>query len=211
MNNYQAKSNQPLNEAFGYILSTENLIAPVKEIAELIRFDSLSKAGIDSILEDHRIADIEDLKEELLDLLLCYIRIVLKDYRITELERRNILFLKLYFKIREGDFFRYRESEVESILKEQFQKLYSDNKINEEEAIYNSQLQEIFDLGYDQFDIFKEDFVVNALDRGGDIMDMDTALNIDSVSSKTMEVRKKLLNSAFKSEEVKNKNQGLSR
>lgn len=104
-----------------------------------------------------------------------YINLILNDHNITENEKNNIRLLKIYFKIKEGDFYNKRYNEVEDILHRQFERLYLDNKISESESIFNVELQEIFDLSYDQFDKFKEKEVRRALDSGIEITKLDTA------------------------------------
>ncbi len=169
------KNDLELHEAFGIILSIESFSDYITDIAELIYNNNLDRENFDKILQEHRISKIEEIKEELLDLLTVYINLILNDHIITDNEKRNIGLLKIYFKIKEGDFYNNRYYEVEDILNRQFERLYIDNKIDREEAIYNVELQELFDLSYDQFDEFKEKVVCNALERGADITDLDTA------------------------------------
>lgn len=170
-----AKDDLELHEAFGVILSIESFSDYIADIAELIYNNNLNKGNLNKILQEHRIRRIEDIKEGLLDLLIVYINLILNDHIITDNEKRNIGLLKIYFKIKEGDFYNNRYYEIEDILHRQFERLYFDNIINKEEAIHNVELQDLFDLSYDQFDEFKEKEVRNALERGADISDLDTA------------------------------------
>ena len=91
---------------------------------------------MEKVLAEHKIQKIQSIKKELLDLLIVYINLILKDRIITEEEKRSIELLKIYFKIREGDFKRLRLDAVEDTLSRQFQILYADNKIDSEEALY---------------------------------------------------------------------------
>ena len=138
--------------------------------------EQLNKESLEKVLEEHKIQKIQAIKKELLDLLIVYINLILKDRIITEEEKRSIELLKIYFKIREGDFKRLRLDAVEDTLSRQFQILYADNKIDSEEALYNVDLQDLFDLSYDQFDKIKEKEVRRALDQGANITDLDTAI-----------------------------------
>jgi hypothetical protein len=81
----------------------------------------------------------------------------------------------LYFGIKEGDFYKYKLLEIQEILHQQFEKLYFDNNISEEEAEYSLNLQEMFGLNYDQFDLLKEEEIKKALERGANILNLDTA------------------------------------
>lgn len=49
-----------------------------------------------------------------------------------------------------------------------------DNEVDLRESIHKVNLQEIFDLSYDQFEKFKETEVIRALERGADISKLDT-------------------------------------
>jgi hypothetical protein len=105
--------------------------------------------------------------------LLLYVNLVLNDHIITENEKRNIRLLKLYFKIEEGDFYRYRYQEVEEVLHRQFELLYSDNKIDFNEALHKVELQDIFNVSYDQFEEFKQHEVSLAIERGAIVQDLE--------------------------------------
>lgn len=170
-----SKDDLELHEAFGVILSIESFSDYISDVAELIYNNELSRENLETILTDHKIRRVEDIKEELLDLLIVYINLVLNDHIISEKENRNVGLLKIYFKIKEGDFYNNRYYEVEDILHRQFERLYLDNSINKEEALHNVDLQNLFDLSYDQFDEFKEKEVRKALEQGTDISDLDTA------------------------------------
>lgn len=170
-----SKDDLELHEAFGIILSIESFSDYIADIAELIYNNELSRENLETILTDHKIRGVEDIKEELLDLLIVYINLILNDHIISDKEKRNIGLLKIYFKIKEGDFYNNRYYEVKDILNRQFERLYLDNSINKEEALQNVDLQDLFDLSYDQFDEFKEKEVRKALEQGADIFELDTA------------------------------------
>ena len=164
-----------LHEAFEIILSIESFSDYISDIAELIYNNQLSRENLQTILTHYQIHRIEDINEELLDLIIVYINLILNDHIITEKEKNNIGLLKIYFKIKEGDFYNKRYYEVEDILNRQFDALYFDNTITNEEALHNVDLQGIFNLSYDQFDEFKEKQVRKALEQGANITDLDTA------------------------------------
>lgn len=164
-----------LHEAFGTIMSIESFSNYIIDIAELIYNNKLNRENIHTVLDEHKINKIEDIKEELIDLLIVYINLILNDHILSDNEKFNIELLKKYFKIKEGDFYTIRYEEVEDILHRQFERIYLDNKVNKEEAIHNVDLQELFNLSYDQFDQFKENEISRALKQGANIRDLDTA------------------------------------
>lgn len=160
---------------FENILSGEDFNEPIADIVELICNRELTRENLKKALSEHQIDRVESIKDDLLDLVLVYIDYVLKDYIITDNEKRNVEFLKKYFKIKEGDFYNRKYYEVEQVLHRQFEKLYFDNNISPQEAEYNFNLQDMFDLSCDQFDRFKGDEICRALDRGASILNLDVS------------------------------------
>lgn len=111
-----SKNDLELHKAFGIILSIKSFSDYIIDIAELIYSKELNRENIQEVLDEHKIRKIEDIKEELLDLLIVYINLILNDHVISENEKFNIELLKKYFKIKEGDFYRLRYPEVKDIL-----------------------------------------------------------------------------------------------
>jgi HNH endonuclease len=166
-----------LKDAFSIILSIEKFSDYIYDIVELIYKNELNKETLDKVLDNYKIESTKKINEELLDLLIVYTNLVLNDNEISTNEINNIRFLKLIFGIKEGDFYKYRKDEVEEVLRRQFYREYYDNTIDKNESIHNVNLQEIFDLGYDQFDNIKKEEILNAIDRGAKINELDTAID----------------------------------
>jgi hypothetical protein len=164
-----------LHKAFETILADGSFSDCVTDIIELVYCKKLNRHTLLAIIREYKIKDIADIKEELLNLLIAYINIVLKDNIITDDELRNLKILKLYFRVKEGDFYKKCYKGVENILHQQFEILYSDNKITSEEEKHDLRLQELFDLSYDQFDEFKENEIRKVLLRGANITELNTA------------------------------------
>ncbi len=149
----------------------------IKKICRLIHTDELNQQSVDNILKEYNIIQIEDIKEEILDLILSYINIVLDDNVMTETEAGNVKLLKRFFKVKEGDFYNYRYQKLEGVLSKQFERIYADNKINTDEALHKVGLQELFDLGYDQFLKLVNKEVKAALERGASLDELDTVFS----------------------------------
>ena len=173
-NNILPQKDLELHEAFAIILSRGNFTEYISDIAELVYKENLNRENLRITLNEYGIKNINDLKEEILDLLIIYIKLILDDHVITEKERKNVALLKKLFKIKEGDFLKYKYPEIEEIIHAQFKRLYADNKITIEEAIYKVEFQGLFDLSYDQFDKMKEIEIQRALEEGAKITDLDT-------------------------------------
>lgn len=178
MSTFLPKDDLELQEVFGKMLSIENFSSYVNEITELIYNQELDRENLDKILKAHYIKRIEDIKEEILDLLLVYINLILNDNVITGNEAGNIELLKRFFKIKEGDFYNYRYDEIEDILTRQFERIYADNQIDTEEALHKVGLQELFDLSYDQFLELVNKEIKIALQRGASLTELDTVFKL---------------------------------
>lgn len=171
---YLLKDNPELISFFKRLYTSSEHSEIVREIILLIGNNNLNEQQLKATLNKFSIEDIRSLKDELLDVLMAYIENVMDDYLITEKEQQSTDILKRYFKIREGDFYRYKFNTVESLLHRQFKKLYADNIIDKQEAIHHVYLQGLFDLSYDQFDEFKRSEVLRSLDDGGNYSDLDS-------------------------------------
>lgn len=53
--------------------------------------------------------------------------------------------------------------------------IYLDNTVDSLEALHNVELQQLFNLSYDQFDEFKNREIQRAIEQGADITSLDTA------------------------------------
>ena len=188
------KDDLELHEAFELILSNENYSEYINDIVELIYKKQLDKTTIEKVLFEHHIGKIEHIQVEILDLLIAYINIILNDHKISEKEANNLKILKRFFKIKEGDFFKYRYREVEEILQRQFEQIYrNDNKIDTDEAIFKVGLQEIFDLSYDQFLDFNKKEVTDALTRGADLVELDTVYKLPYTPKSFLNIADRLI------------------
>jgi len=168
------KDDQSLHDAFIEI-SKQNRADYIHQIVELVLNNNLNRKNIQIILSKFSIKNIGVIKNELLDVLIEYSNIVLRDNVLSEIEKINFEFLKLYFGIKEGDFYKNKRLEIKEILIKQFERLYDDNLITHSESEHNFILQEMFDLNYDQFDILKEDIIIKAIEKGAEITNLDTA------------------------------------
>lgn len=174
MSTFLPENDLQLKEAFGHLISIEGFSDYIKKISALIHEDNLDRQNLDKILNEHNIRQVEDIKENVLDMLLAYINFILDDNVITENEASNLKQLKRFFRIKEGDFYNYRYSNIEDILNRQFALIYSDNRINPEEALHKVGLQELFDLSYDQFLELANREVRAAIERGASPDELDT-------------------------------------
>ena len=121
------------------------------------------------------IDNITDIKFESLDFLIAYANFILEDNVISDDEIQDFTFLKRIFKIKEGDFKKYKNLEMNEILKKEFIRIYSDNFVNKKEELLNLNLQSLFNLSYDEFEEIKKDEIISSLIQGANPKDLDIA------------------------------------
>lgn len=144
-------------------------------ICEILKLldDNFEFNFFNSILKRYTIQKIEDIKFESLDLLIDYADFILTDNIISENEIQDFSILKRVFKIKEGDFMKFKRFEVNEILKKEFLRIYSDNYIDKNEQLLSLNLQSFFDLSYDEFEHIKKDEVIFSLIQGADPKELD--------------------------------------
>lgn len=133
----------------------------------LVNQEPIGRESLLAIQRQHQVENLADYNEDLLDVILDYIGQTLNDHHLTPHELSHILRLKRLFGIKEGDFHRLRYAQVQDLLHHQCDRIYRDgNRISLEEALNKVNLQDAFDLSYDQFLAFKENEIRLALGRG---------------------------------------------
>ena len=142
------------------------------EILSLLN-DKFDLDNFNSILKKFKIGKVEDIKLDSLDLLISYANFILKDNIISEIEIQDFSILKRIFRIKEGDFKKFKNFEINEILKKEFMRIYSDNYVNDKEQLINLNLQSLFDLSYDEFENIKKDEVILSLIQGANPTDLD--------------------------------------
>lgn len=138
----------------------------------------MDRHTLHEILQNNSIEKSSDSRAEILDLLLLYITIVLQDNVITAQELFQLKVLKRFFGIKEGDFYNFRSDQVREILNKQFKRIYQDKVIDPNEALLKVGLQELFDLGYDQFHELSQQEIKRAIDSGANLNDLDTVMRL---------------------------------
>jgi hypothetical protein len=102
-----------------------------------------------------------------------YIQIALKDDILTTEEKEVISYFKKLFKIHPGDFTFHTNDQVENVINYQLTKMYSDNYITPEEALLKSELQELFDLSFDQMNEYSKLEAKVSMKQGAAVENLD--------------------------------------
>lgn len=130
------------------------------------------KKSLDSLLMEIGV-NVSISKIYFLRFILEYIKLSLEDKLLTEEEKSNIIYLKKLFQIRPGDFYLHHILEVEQIIYNQFSIMYQDNLVSDDEALLKVDLQEIFDLSFDQMNEFSKKDSITSMKQGVDVNDLD--------------------------------------
>jgi len=112
-------------------------------------------------------------KIEFLQLIFEYIKFSLEDDVLTNDERDDIIYLKRLFKIQPGDFYVHNKWELEKVITYQLSKIYQDNYVTPEEALLKVDLQELFDLSFDQMNEYAKKEATASIKKGADAEDLD--------------------------------------
>lgn len=121
------------------------------EVASALAQRQLGSGVIPGILRTYGDAHEIWFRKQLLDLVLDFIEAAVTDGAISEKITQDIRSLKEDLGIREGEFFKYRPAEVAAILGQQLDYILEDLQIDTAEDLYQVELQDVFDLSYDQY------------------------------------------------------------
>lgn len=119
--------------------------------------------------------DIESsiTKVDFLHFVLEYIKIALQDDFLTSNERDNINYLKRLFKVKPGDFHHYHPMELQKLIGHQFSLIYNNDQVSSDEAMFKVNLQEIFDLSFDQMNEYSKKEAIISMKQGVSTKDLD--------------------------------------
>lgn len=144
-------------DIFEAIATTEGIPIYLHNLAKTIIREGLNKKAVRDHLLDDGISRMYEIKEDLLDLLLAYLHVILDDHVISELEYLDFGLLKILFQIKEGEFYNRRYFQIRSVIMGQLDYLSEDEVFEPEKSKLNVNLQDMFDLSYDQFQFLKSD------------------------------------------------------
>ena len=148
----------------------------IQDVFKIILMQDAPSIRLFEYMEENKISS-EEIKGQIIDVILDYAELILEDDILTKTEINNIHALRKFFFIEDGEFIEYgKRDRVEAILIEQLEKLYADKKIDKEEMLHKSELQGLFGLGYDDYLDIVNKVAIEAYSRGADLKDLDTYL-----------------------------------
>lgn len=135
----------------------------------------VSREDMVALVEAKGFRRIEDIHEELMFVTFYYISNALNDHLVSEEELTNARFLKLLFRLKEGELYEFFPDVVKMIVDKQLSLVYEDGEVSKDESRHMVNIQALFDLSYEQMDDLKLSFVKKAIEQGSDIQQLDTA------------------------------------
>ena len=161
-----------LSQAFVQI---DKKISPdwfLKETCNKIIDKTISRNSIDEILAKEDV-NYSIAKVGFLHLIFEYIKTALADNVLTTTEKENIKFLKMLFRIQPGDFYLHNKADIESTIAFQLSTIYQDSFVTDEEALLKVDLQEIFDLSFDEMNEYSKTEAFVSIQKGADPKNLD--------------------------------------
>lgn len=164
----------PINTKYcAHILDEHKYIEPLKSLLEsIVDTNDVNPIIRNAILEQAPF-DLDIYKEQACDAIFHYAEAILADNILTHNECNSIRLLKLYLKIEEGDFIKYHKKEaIKHLLQGQLKRLYSDGRIEIEEAFMASEMQGLFGLSATMYGEFEDEIMKAAIANGADRIDL---------------------------------------
>ncbi len=81
--------------------------------------------------------------------------------------------MKGLFQIQPGDFHLHNKGDIETVITHQLSKIYQDNFVTSEEALFKVDIQEIFDLSFDEMNEYSKIEAATAIQHGIDPKNLD--------------------------------------
>ena len=163
-----------MNTIINNLLDGKIYKEPLQEVLRLFAKGNTSPLSVRDVLKEYGIG-VDDLHDESINVILDYVNLILDDHIITKQEMDTLRKLKMLLHIKEGDFIEaHKEEDIENILRREFELIYQDKNVDNNEAAMKVDLQELFGLSYDQFLLFEQEAVEYALKQGADITNLDT-------------------------------------
>jgi hypothetical protein len=108
--------------------------------------------------------ETQELKLELLDILVYFIEQCLEDHSLSEEEQSALQCLKRLFRIAEGDFYTLKRDAITDSFRGEISRILADQTVDRSEVLDEVSLQPAFDLSYDQYLEVTREYVVRIVD-----------------------------------------------
>lgn len=143
---------------------------PPEKLADIVEDLTTEGVSVENLQElRSRIKTLRDpgYESQVLDMILYYIKTCIKDHVLSQVEKQDIQKLLTLFQIKEGDFYRLRRSEIADLLAVEVNRIILDGHLEKKEDFYQTELQRLLGLSYDQYVELTREFVTKILDSIG--------------------------------------------
>ncbi len=140
-----------LRAVFQEYVESGQVSGPARSIANFLASGAKSRAEFAKFVSAEHLSSESDLKGILLDLVVIFTYECTKDHELSREELDELVLLTEMFEIQEGEFFKWRQADVQNILESQARWILEDRYVTEREEILQRDLQRVFGLSYDQY------------------------------------------------------------
>lgn len=165
-------NNDKLKSVFIQIETELNLPEYLKIISTAIIDGTATPFLVHNILSKYNIhQSIANI--DFINIILQFIKFSLNDNVLTDEEKKDIIYLKRLFRIHPGDFFTHSKLTIENIIRFQLKRIYDDHQVTIDEAVLKNDLQEIFDLSFDQMNEYAKIDAAVSIKNGAEPKNLD--------------------------------------
>ena len=140
-----------LKEVFLNFITSENSSGEIAGAVEVLATEEITRTNFRNIRSRVLLSPSASFRDRVVGLILYYARACVKDHELTIDEKENLQLLKTLFQIEEGEFYSHRALELSDLLSQQVLRIIQDRRLEDKENLYQSDLQRIFGLSYDQY------------------------------------------------------------
>ncbi len=163
---------ESLSTTFAEIQKKLSLSPYLEEICISIYNKNISKGLVENYLTEYNV-NKSLAKVDFIHLIFEYIKVALEDNVLTVEEREDVKYLKQIFSIQPGEIYFHSKANVESTIACQMTRIYEDSYVTEEEALLKVDLQEVFDISFDQMNEFAKIEAGISIQKGADPKNLD--------------------------------------
>jgi hypothetical protein len=157
------------------LLETKRCSAPMLAALRLFENGQKNPLVLKNTLQQYGVK-VQDLHDEAISVLFSVVDIILDDNVLTREEMNMLRFLKMFFRIKEGDIARSgRELDIARVLSCQLERMYTGGASVHDGELLKVDLQELFDLSYDQFLKYDTEARKNAIANRNDPKQADAS------------------------------------
>ncbi|NWG14807.1 MAG: hypothetical protein HXY20_14875 [Acidobacteria bacterium] len=136
-----------IRKAFAKYIEDKHPTGSLASVVQLLAAGTLSPDDFNAAIAH----DYAFYREGLLDLVLYLIEFCIEDHQLSHEELLAVRTVKRLLHINEGDLYGLRRREIQGLMCREIDRILSDENVDDVEALHQARLQEVFDLGYDQY------------------------------------------------------------